>query len=296
MVPGIWITLGQLLKYGITMVWLSLTWEFDHGIIDFCYLWLVKVWSLLFLCFRPPIVQTMDENHTPKAWWSSHERWVVMSHASFPKAPILTGTLRENQALVVGMLQRIFQLLQATSGKSDRLTWWRINLFPLERQKPTVFYSWLPVCKSAELMSLRIVSSNLSPGKSWTDSHNLQESMVSSRPFNVWEMCWQRLFKGHSKSPTFSESAVALWLPTFSFSSPTGLREPGHCCRRPWQSDLASSQKLPTSSPVAGVTWRVQAIGMLDETEESECSHFTVHQKLQELPWVHGLSFYIKFI
>ena len=77
------------------------------------------------------------------------------------------------------------------------------------------------MCKSAELMSL-LVSSNLSPGKSWTDSlHNLQESMVSSRPFNVWEMCWQRLFKGHSKSPTFSESAIALWLPTFSFSSPT---------------------------------------------------------------------------
>lgn len=246
--------------------------------------------------WEPSIPQKHDGHHMK-------DGFLAMSHVSFPKAPILTGTLRENQALVVGMLQRIFQLLQATSEKSERLlTWWRIKLKPGKTEaNSSLQVLTSSVCKSAELMSL-LVSSNLSPGKSWTDSlHNLQESMVSSRPFNVWEMCWQRWFKGHSKSPTFSESAVALRLPTFSFSSPTGLREPGHCCRRPWQSDLASSQKLPTSSPVAGSRGlRVQAIGMLeDEAEESdECSQFTVHQtlKLQEVPCIHGLSFYIKFI
>lgn len=147
--------------------------------------------------WEPSIPQKHDGHHMK-------DGFLAMSHVSFPKAPILTGTLRENQALVVGMLQRIFQLLQATSEKSERLlTWWRIKLKPGKTEaNSSLQVLTSSVCKSAELMSL-LVSSNLSPGKSWTDSlHNLQESMVSSRPFNVWEMCWQRWFKGHSKSPT----------------------------------------------------------------------------------------------
>ena len=127
MVPGIWMMLGQLLKYGISMVWLSPHpshgnstmasstfatyyldllcdwWKFEVGFFSVSDLQSSKPWM------RTIHTQKHDGHHMK-------DGFLVMSHVSFPKAPILTGTLRENQALVVGMLQRIFQLLQATSG------------------------------------------------------------------------------------------------------------------------------------------------------------------------------------